>query len=390
MKTNFHIFKFSNWLFIAYFLLPIFSFAQSMQVQNAYMYLREKQLDKAKTATDASVLDEKTKTLPKAWLYRGQIYQAIFQDTNRKVYQLDLAAKEKAVESFVKCLQLDKDNIYKPDAKGPLAICASSLMNKIDRIYFPEKQFEKISAACDILKSALPYDFDESMKRGNITEANLMFIQFRAYYAANDMNKAKEQGNKLIDIHFKMPAIYTTMVKLSLSQKDTVAALSYIDKGLALFDDNMDLITMQIDILLKQKKSDLAKQKLETAIEISPNSDVLHAALANLYEQSNEIEKAEKEYQKAIELNPKYEDALFNLGNMYFNQGTEWTKKSNALSPKETAKAKEYDKKSDDCYKKAIVPFEQYFKLKPDAAVKQRLRQSYARIGDTEKANQYK
>src|ERR1035437_8523762 len=393
-KTKFKIgsfpFAFCLFLLTANCQLPTFSFAQSLQVQNAKMYLGEKQYDKAKLNTDASVTDDKTKNLPKAWLYRGQIYQAIYQDTNRKVYQLDPDAREKAVESFVRCLQLDKDSIYKKDAKNGLAISASALLNRVEKYYLPSKLFDKASAACEILKTALPFDFDESMKRSNITAGNIMYIQFRTYYAAADMTKAKEVGNKLIDTHFKMPAIYVTMVKLALGQQDTSSALSYLDKGLAIFDDNMDLITLQINILMMQKKADLVKQKLENALEISPNSDGLHAALASLYEKSNDLEKAEKEYQKAIELNRKYEDALFNLGNLYFNQGTDWNKKANNLPPKETAKAKEYEKKSEDFYKKAIVPFEQYFQIKPDAAVKQRLRQIYTRLRDTEKANQYK
>ena len=218
-----------------------------------------------------------------------------------------------------------------------------------------------------------------------------MYIQYRTYYAANnDPKKTKEIGDKLMAINFKIPLIYSSMAKLSLSQKDTASALSCLDKGLALFEDNLDLLTLQIDILMAQKKNDLLKQKLESALEISPDNDILHAVLANLYSKLNDMEKAEKEYLKAIDLNPKNEYAQFNLGALYFNTGNEWNKKSNDLPPKETAKAKEYEKKSDDYYKKAIVHFEEYYKIKPDAAVKQRLRQLYTRLGETEKANQYK
>ncbi|MFH1005435.1 MAG: tetratricopeptide repeat protein [Bacteroidota bacterium] len=366
------------------------TFAQSIQVQNAYMYLREKKLDKAKLNADASVESDKTKSIPKAWLYRGQIYQAIFQDTVAKVNQLDADAKEKALESFVRCIQLDKDSVYKKEVKSGLSISAASLLNKVEDFYLPTKQFDKAIVACKILETALPYDFDESLKRRNITAGNLMHIQYRTYCAANDLDKAREMGNKLIATNFKLPSVYSSMAKLSLSQQDTSSALSYLDKGLSIFDDNMDLIVMQVDILLKQKKNDLLKQKLESALEINPDNDVLHAVLANLFEKLNDMDKAEKEYLKAIELNSKNEYAQFNLGALYFNQGNEWNKKLNDLPPNEKVKAKEYETKSDDLFIKAISYFEQYYQIKPDGAVKQRLRQLYYRLGETEKAEKYK
>ena len=44
------------------------------------------------------------------------------------------------------------------------------------------------------------------------------------------------------------------MVKISLMDKDTSAALSYIEKGKIMFEDNMTLIGTEIDIFLARKK----------------------------------------------------------------------------------------------------------------------------------------
>ncbi|MBI3500791.1 MAG: hypothetical protein HY063_03270 [Bacteroidetes bacterium] len=380
-------------------LLLLFQFAfvtlslvegQNVEVQNAYMYLGEKNYAKAKTSADASVANEKTKEMAKAWLYRGQAYKAIFSDTSRKVNALDADAAEKAVESFVRCYQLDKEKFYKDDLKGGLAVSAGELWNKTEKIYLPYKEYEKAIAADELLKTALPYDADELLKRRNVTAENIMWSQYRAYYSSGNNAKAKETGNKLMSMNYKVPAIYSSMAKLNLSEKDTAAALSSLDKGLALFEDNMDLIEMQIDILMKQKKTDVLKQKLESAVEINPNSDMLHAALANLYDKLNEPDKSEKEYLEAIDINPKNEYALFNLGAKYFNQGNEWNKKLNDLPPSEKAKAKDYETKSNDTFRKAATYFEKYYQLKPDAAVKQRLRKVYILLGENEKADKYK
>lgn len=399
MNNHLSIRKLVAALFIAFILgqaLPVFlplgsgqAFSQNMQVQNSYMYWKEKKLDKAKAAADASVEHESTKGAAKAWLHRGLVYQGIFQDTSRKVNELDPESVEKAVESYIKCLELDKSKVYKDEVKGGLAICCGGLLNKVEKYYIPAQMHDKATACCELLNKALPYDTEELLKRRNVTAENIMYIQYRNYYASNNVAKIKETGDKLIAINFKMPLIYSSMSKTCLAQKDTAGALSYLDKGLVLFDDNIDLLTLQIDILMKQKRNDELKKKLETAVEISPDSDILHAVLADLYAKLNEIDKAEKEYLKAVELNPKSEYTLFNLGALYFNAGNEWNKKFNDLPPKD-AKAKDYETKSDANFRKAIIYFEQYYALKPDAAVKQRLRKIYALLGETEKAEKYK
>ena len=241
----------------------LIAFTQSIQVQNAYMYLGEKKYDKAKAAADASVTNESTQSVPKAWMYRAKIYQKIYQDTSEKTNGLDPDAVEKSVESYVKCLQLDKDKIYKDneEVKEGLRTSVGALKKKVEKFYMSAGEYDKAINAIGILKTTLPYDFGEVLKRQNVTTENLMYLEYQAYYTANkDAAKTKELGDKLMAISFKIPLIYSTMAKLSLTQKDTASALSCLDKGLALFEDNLDLLTMQIDILIAQKKNDLLKQ----------------------------------------------------------------------------------------------------------------------------------
>lgn len=384
--------KLTVWLFLSTVICVLSTAvsAQNMQVQNSYMYWKEKKLDKAKVAADASVEHESTKGTAKAWLHRGLVYQGIFQDTSRKVNELDPDAVEKAVESYIKCLELDKNKVYKDEVKGGLASTAGGLLNKVEKYYLPGQMYDKATAGCELLNKAIPYDTEELLKRRNVTVENVMYIQYRTYYAANNVSKLKELGDKLIAINFKMPTIYSSMAKSCLAQKDTAGALSYLDKGLVIFDDNIDLLTLQIDILMQQKKNAELRKKLETAVELSPDSDILHAVLADLYSKLKEFDKAEKEYLAAYDINPKSEYTLFNLGALYFNAGNEWNKKYNELPPKETAKAKEYETKSNENFKKAVLYFEQYYALKPDAAVKQRLRKIHTLLGEPEKAEKYK
>ena len=264
-------------------------------------------------------------------------------------------------------------------------------MYKATALYRPNKEFDKVIKAFELLEKALPYDPDQALKRNNITKEKLLFEKYKTYIIAQDINKAKELANQLYTIKYKDPSIYTNIAQLALAKNDTITALDYLHKGQTIFEDDVDLLNLEIDILTRQKKLNELKQKLETAVETNPDNETYHAVLGTIYDKLGEKEKAEKEYLKALELNPKNQPVLFNVGAYYFNTGNEWNKKLSDLPPSETKKAKEYEAKANEYFRKAIEYFEEYYTIKPDdKAVKQRLRQLYLRFGETEKADKYK
>lgn len=373
-------------LFISYSDL---SFSQSMQVQNMSNYLRNKEYEKAKSSADAASIHETTKLSSKMWLYRGNVYKAIYTDTSKKVRDIDLAAEEKALEAYINCLKYDKDVIYKEDAKGPLVLTAAATRNK-SNYYKQNKEFDNAIYCLELLELSLPFDFDQGIKRNNITKEKLLFDKFDLYKFAANKSKTIEYANKLIEANYKDSKIYTDMVKISLIDKDTSAALSYIEKGKIMFEDNMTLIGTEIDIFLARKKISELKDKLNKAIDLAPDNELLHAVLGQVYEKSGDLVNSEKEYLKALEIKPDYEIINFKLGAFYFNLAAEFNKKLNELPPKETVKSKDYNEKIIDNFKKAIPFLEKAFESNPDKAYKQRIFQAYSRLGETEKASKYK
>lgn len=364
-------------------------YAQSNQVQNASNYLRNQEYDKAKASADAASIHEATKNSAKLWMYRGQIYEAIYESKKPEVNKLDDMAQEKAVESYIICLKNDKDNIYKDQMKGYLVVSSAALDYKV-KYYNSIKNYEKAIIALDILETTLPYDFDQGLKRANITKENLLFNHYKVYSLSGNKEKTTEYANKLIEAKYKDPSIYTNMAKISLIDRDTAKALSYIEKGKLLFEDNIDLINQEINIYLAQKKTDLLKIKLLDAINLAPDNEILHSVLANLYEKINDPENAEKEYLKALEIKPEYDIANYNLGVLYFNIGNQWNQKINDVPLDQTKKAKEYETKANDYFLKATVNLEKSYEISPDAATKQRLKQLFTKLGNTEKAEKYK
>jgi len=368
--------------------ISFFVFGQSIQVQNMAAYLRNKELAKAKTSADAAEVHENTKNSAKMWLFRGKVYQAIYSDTSEAIRKLDSESEEKALDAYINCMKLDKELFYKDEVKGPLIGVTAAVSNKAN-YYKQTKQFDKALRCYDLMEASLPYDFDQGIKRNNITKEKVAFYKFETYQLAGNPEKTKEYADKLIAIPYKDPRVFTDMVRISLQKKDTTMAITYIEKGRTMFEDNMDLITSELDIYIARKKTDVLKNKLTTAIEVSPDNEILHFVLANLYKGTNQFADAEKEYLKAVEIRPDYEPAVYNLGVLYYSAGKEWNDKLNAL-PLKDPKTKEYETKSNDYFKKAIGYFESSYEMTKDKKTKQILRQLCLRLGETEKAEKYK
>ncbi|MBL7937664.1 MAG: hypothetical protein JNM51_17805, partial [Bacteroidia bacterium] len=218
--------------------LTAISFSQSNQVQNASNYLRNKEFDKAKASADAAAVHESTMNNPKLWKYRGQIYQEIYFSKEPAIKNLDAEAEEKALESYINCFKNDKDKFYSTEeggVKGLIVQATAAVSNKANA-YKINKEFDKALYCYELLEQALPFDFDQGMKRANITKEKLMYNKFETYRVAANKNKMVEYAEKLINIKYKEPKIYTDMVKICMVDRDTVKALEYIGKGKLMFE----------------------------------------------------------------------------------------------------------------------------------------------------------
>jgi tetratricopeptide (TPR) repeat protein len=381
--------KMKKYIVLLFVCISTLSSAQAIQVQNIASALRNKELDKGKIAADAAAINETTKNSAKMWMYRGKVYMAIFQSTVEAEQKLDNEAEEKALDAFVNCLRIDaKDSIYKDEVKGALVVSAAATSNKAN-FYRQNKTYDKALYCYDLLESALPFDFTQGMKRKNITREKLIYNKFELFKFSGNQEKTKEYANKLFDIKYKDPRVYIDMVNLSLLEKDTVSALTYIEKGKVMFEDNIDLIATELDIYLARKKTNVLKDKVTAALAVSPDNEVLHFVLANIYKSTGAFADAEKEYLKALELKSDYEPAVYNIGVLYYSQGKEFNDKLGALPPKDP-KTKEYETKTAEYFKKAVGYFESSYEVTKDAKTKKILKQLFTRLGDGEKAEKYK
>lgn len=360
-------------------------FAQKNNLVNTWNYLRSKELDKAKTAIDAAAQNDDTKNSPKMWLYRAQTYMAIMESKEDKYKNLDPDAAEKAFTAVVNCFKTDKDKVYYDDAKGMLMPASVRLYNRSIEA-FGAKEYDNAIRYTTALFEGLPFDKDDAMKHQNITADKLNYQLFSIAYSAKNFTLAKEYLQKLIDVKYKDPNIYLNMAGIYENEGNAEKQLSYIEQGRNLFDDNVDLITAELNYYIKQNKIDVLLDKVSKAIEAAPDNEILHYTQGNIYQGKNELDKAEAAYKKAIELKPDYGDANYNLGKLYLDRGINYNNTANNLPPKESKKAQELSDKGKGEFVKAIPYLEKAHSDNPkDGNVTKALLQLYVTTGDNDK-----
>ena len=333
------------------FLLPItfliiFSIsskAQQAKVVSAYNYLGYGELDKAREYIDAASTDEKTSGMAKTWVYRGNIYKAIYRSKDEKYKSLDPEALKKGYESFKKAAELDTKKQWEKEITGELKNSGIEFTNEAI-IAYNAKSFDSALENSDLAIEST------SMKQVNTVDTIAYKVGGLAALNLNNNEKARTYFNKLIEFKYDVLNTYLLLSDSYLADKDTSGYISILQKARKQFPNNNDLATKEINIYIAQNKVPQAIENINTAIKNDPTNYVLYSNLGILYQKSKENDKAEATYKQAIQVNPNGFDALYNLGALYYNLGVEIILEANNLPRNQAAKFESLKKKANDLF----------------------------------------
>lgn len=105
-----------------------------------------------------------------------------------------------------------------------------------------------------------------------------------------------------------------------LGKGETEEAIKYLEESLKLNPDYYLSLLNLGGAYIKIKRLDDAEKILLKASKINPTSEIYNN-LGVVYSNKNEMERALKKFEKAIELNPHSADAYFNIGITYIKKG---------------------------------------------------------------------
>jgi tetratricopeptide (TPR) repeat protein len=289
-------------------------------------------LTTAKEALEKAIEHEKTKDLAETWTYYALVNAdlALVDSTEASDGYM-----QKAVEAREKAISLDKEKENEQNLGILNSILAQHELNKGVKAW-DSQDFETAYGAFDKGLAYLPGD------------TTLLYYSGLAAVNSQHYDKALEKYVKLvpIDSFSNNKQIILDVSRLYLMQGDTANAIKYAELGSSKYPEDGELATHNIELNLMAGNEDKIISTITEQVAKEPDNKNLHYYLGIAYSETNDMEKAEAAYRKALEIDPNYLDANINLGGLILNKGIDLFNKTNNANLQQA----EYDKEVKKAY----------------------------------------
>jgi tetratricopeptide (TPR) repeat protein len=300
--------------------------AQRSEVRRAERQLNRGDLGAALEHINAAVQDESTMGEVGTWLTRAQILVQIAtsEEPEHQALNESLNVLDEAQLSLDKAQSLEPDNLELIQVQQLLLILSELTFNEGVEA-FNENNYSRASEY--FLRS---YEISEPL--GSVDTTTL----YNAALAAElnrDFLDAKTMYLRLVEYDYDQPYVYASLGNILMAEGDTTQALGYVRQGRELYPEDLNLVFSEANIYIFTGAMEEARDILNYAIEKDPENPSLYFALAANFDRMSQdttysheerlqyFEEAEAYYNSALEKNPEYFDAIYNLGALYFNEG---------------------------------------------------------------------
>ncbi|WP_231459603.1 lipopolysaccharide assembly protein LapB [Pedobacter sp. Leaf132] len=259
--------------------------------------------------------DSKTKNWPETFAIKSYLtsYAAII-DT-------DAAASDKyfdaAVEAVKKAKSLEK---YEDPAGLIKASEHNILIKKQDRgnLSYFNNDFKEALEDLREVSDRFPADTTLALNTAICAQNVQLYDESLKYF-----KRAKEDS-------IKNPAVFQKMSQLYVAKYDNEAAIKVLEDGLKLNPYNHSLTNDYINLLLDNENYTKASSLIESNLKVEKGNKLLFFLYGYLQQVSGNNPTAILAYNKALETDQNYFDALYQLGLAYINTANEALKKADA------------------------------------------------------------
>ena len=202
-------------------------------------------------------------------------------------------------------------------------------------------------------------------------------------------DKAIQYFRKSIDMNYGGSVAYYLLKSEYGIINDSVNVIKTLEEGFKKYPDTSLILIEIVNYYLTIGDAEKGLIYLERAEKLESNNPSIYFAEGTLYEKSGNKEKALEAYNKAIEIDPEYFNAYFNMGALYFNNAVELYEVANKQED-----LKEYNASkaiADKELEKAIPPMEKAYEINPtEHAVLETLQTIYYRLQMLDKYEEIK
>ncbi|MBN2745866.1 MAG: tetratricopeptide repeat protein [Bacteroidales bacterium] len=298
-----------------------------------------------------------------------------------------------AYEAYQKSLAIDPEyknfNISPMNAMMGLEAVAGSYFNAGVSAYTAENYKESMY---NLERAVKVYD---DLQKPN---PELVYYTGVACLQTGDTAKAIDYYNRAIKMSYKDKLLYYNLVNIYLAQNNTEAAKKIIKIGREYHPADQDLLITEANIYLKTGEAGEAEAILLEAVKNDPTNANLYYVIGANYDnilndttssteaKDHAFEQAQVAYKKALELQPDYFDANFNIGVLLNNKAAEIFEYINNLSIDAEAEYNTGKEKATGYLKQAQPYLEKAYQINPkDRDTLILLKQVYLKTNNTEK-----
>ncbi|MBR8535756.1 tetratricopeptide repeat protein [Carboxylicivirga sediminis] len=376
---------------LALFAILMFSisavFAQKGKVSAASGYLDTNDVDAAKKAIDQAIENEKSMNWPKTYIIAAKVYTELAKSGQ------DADGIKKAVDFYKKAIELDQKGDekgkgigkYEKEIKLQLTFFKPDLTNSGIEGFNTENFEQALFAFENVLYiNALPMFQEEAPG----IDTAIVYNCALAAYNAKDWNRAEKYFNQSIDLGYGGGDAVLLLDQVFDASGDSTKVAENLQRGFQKYPEDERILTTLIQYYLDAQQNDAALEYLNTAIEKDPENPSFYYARGVLYE-SIDKDEAIKNYEKCLEIDNKFFNALYNIGVIYYNKGVE---QQNVANDKTTTK--EFNaamKVANEFWEKSLPYMESAHEVQPEeAAVLETLKGLYYRFERMDKYNEVK
>lgn len=282
--------------------------------------------------TDLAIAHEKTKDEAAAWGWRAMFASRIALIDTSSI-QNSIEKEKIAVEAIAKTKEFDKKDKEKQHIDDAIDYVDNAVANR-GMLAFRKKDY------------AMAYDAFSQMTIKNPNDTSMYVNAGLSANLAKKYPEAVGSYRKAIDMGYKDSyPLYSQMINITASElKDSVKYLSLLNEAAAKFPDSTSFIGRITDYYMKKGDIVKSQEMLGKLIEKEPNNAVYHYLLGDTYfkqaltaqDKRQTIDQKDKKayddmsvkmmalidqslphYKKALELDPKYGDAVDKLKSIY-------------------------------------------------------------------------
>ncbi len=269
---------------------------------------------------------------------------------------------ELAYESLSKVIELDTKAKRTKKVQENLIKLKNSYINE-GSSYYSMKDFKN---AYESFKKVTEIG---QMPQVNQKDTIIYFYTALAAQLAENYENAINFYKQSLDLGFSSEGTaYYNIYEAHKSLGKADEAVNYLEVGFTKYPKNSNILFSLINHYIN-KGDDPSKvlTYMDKALVDDPNNATLYFAKGTVHDKLNDSEEAVKAYAKAIEIDPKFFDAHYNLGAVYFNNGVKMVEEANKIPAREVEKYDAAMAKANEEFKKALPYMEQAYGVNPNS-----------------------